>query len=90
MAFSSIEFLQSAYNEQSAVSNKNMTLAAAERAVGAGDTGISFVSKTITNESFADSVTQSSASAVRIIFMFILPIACIAVGIYIFIRRKNA
>lgn len=90
MAFSSIEFLQSAYNEQSAVSNKNMTLAAAERAVGAEDTGISFVSKTITNESFADSVTQSSASAMRIIFMFILPIACIAVGIYIFIRRKNA
>lgn len=90
MAFSSIEFLQSAYNEQSAVSNKNMTLAAAERAVGAEDTGISFISKTITNESFADSVTQSSASVVRIIFMFILPIACIAVGIYIFIRRKNA
>ena len=90
LAFSSIEFIQSEYNEQSAVANKNITLAAAERAVGAENTGISFISKTITNESYSDSVTDSSAGIIRILFMFILPIACIALGIYIFIRRKNA
>lgn len=89
-AFSSVEFIQSEYNEQSSVANKNMTLAAAERAVGAENTGISFVSKTITNESFSDSVTDSSAGIIRILFMFVLPIVCIALGIYIFIRRKNA
>lgn len=90
MAFSSVEFIQSEYNEQSSVANKNITLAAAERAVGAEDTGISFVSKTITNESYSDSVTESSARIIRSLFMFVLPIACIALGIYIFIRRKNA
>ena len=89
-AFSSVEFIYSEYNENSSVSNKNITLAAAERAVGAENTGISFVSKTITNESYSDSVTDSSSGIVRILFMFILPIVCIAVGIYIFIRRKNA
>lgn len=89
-AFSSVEFIYSEYNEQSSVSNKNITLAAAERAVGAENTGISFISKTITNESYADSVTDSSAGIIRILFMFVLPIVCIAVGIYIFIRRKNA
>ena len=89
-AFSSVEFIYSSYNEQSSVSNKNITLAAAERAVGAEDTGISFVSKTITNESFADSVTESSSRVVRAIFMIIFPIACVVIGIYIFIRRKNA
>ena len=89
-AFSSVEFIYSSYNEQSSVSNKNITLAAAERAVGAEDTGISFVSKTITNESFADSVTESSLRVVRAIFMIIFPIACVVIGIYIFIRRKNA
>ena len=89
-AFSSVEFIQSAYNEQSSVSNKNITLAAAERAVGAEDTGVSFISKTITNESYSDSVTDSSAGIIRILFMFILPIASIVIGIYIFIRRKNA
>lgn len=90
LAFSSIEFIQSEYNEQPSVANKNITLAAAERAVGAEDTDISFISKTITNESYSDSVTDSSAGIIRILFMFILPIACIALGIYIFIRRKNA
>ena len=90
LAFSSIEFIQSEYNEQPSVANKNITLAAAERAVGAENTGISFISKTITNESYSDSVTDSSAGIIRILFMFILPIACIALGIYIFIRRKNA
>ena len=89
-AFSSVEFIQSAYNEQSSVSNKNITLAAAERAVGAEDTGVSFIKKTITNESYSDSVTDSSAGIIRILFMFILPIASIVIGIYIFIRRKNA
>lgn len=58
--------------------------------MGAEDTGISFVSKTITNESFADSVSETSAGIVRIIFMGLLPVACIAAGVYIFIRRKNA
>lgn len=89
-AFSSVEFIQSAYNEQSSVANKNITLAAAERAVGAENTGISFISKTITNESYSDSVSNASAKVIRILFMFVLPIVCIAVGIYIFIRRKNA
>lgn len=89
-AFGSYEFIKSAYNEQSSVSNKNISLACAERAVGAENTGISFVSKTITNESFSDSVSQSSANVVRIIFMFLLPAISIAAGIYIFIRRKNA
>ncbi|MEE1238573.1 MAG: GldG family protein [Acutalibacteraceae bacterium] len=89
-AFSSVEFISSEYIEQSSVSNKDITLAAAERAAGAENTGISFISKTITNESYADSVTAASAEVVRILFMFILPIACIAIGVYIFIRRKNA
>ncbi|MGN0492970.1 MAG: Gldg family protein [Acutalibacteraceae bacterium] len=89
-AFSSVEFIHSDYNEQSSVSNKNITLAAAERAVGAENTGISFISKTITNESYSDSVTDSSAGIIRILFMFVLPIASIVVGVYIFIRRKNA
>ena len=88
-AFSSVEFIKSDYNEQSSVANKNITLAAAERAVGAENTGVSFVSKTIADESYSDSVTDASLRTVRIVFMFVLPIACIALGIYIFIRRMH-
>lgn len=89
-AFSSSDFLQSEYNEYSSVSNKNLVLAVTEKLAGADNTGISFVSKYIEEESFADKVTETSANVVRLIFMIILPIACIALGVYIYIKRRNA
>ena len=88
--FSSVEFIYSQYNEYADVSNKEITLACAERAAGAEDIGIHFTTKTIKDESFADSVNQAEANAIRIIFMFLIPVALIVAGIYIFIRRKNA
>ena len=88
--FSSVEFIYSQYNEYSDVSNKEITLACAERAAGAEDIGIHFTTKTITDESFADSVNQAEANAIRIIFMFLIPVSLIVAGIFIFIKRKNA
>lgn len=90
MAFSSVEFLESPYNSQASVSNKDITLKAAERIVRAEESGIQFVSKTISSESFAESVTETKAKAMQAIFMIIIPLLCIAAGIYIFIRRRNA
>lgn len=90
MAFSSIDFIYSDYNEYSSVSNKNIVLAATERASGAQDVGIEFISKTITNESFADKVTDEASNFVNIIFMGVVPVACILVGIWIYIKRRNA
>lgn len=88
--FSSPYFLGSEYNESANVANKDLTLALMDRASGAGDTGISFISKSITNESFQESVTEGSANAMRIIFMFVLPIAVLVLGIVIFVKRRNA
>lgn len=88
--FSSPYFLSSEYNESASVANKDLTLAMADRASGAGKSDISFVSKTITNESFYDSVTEASANVIKVIFMFILPLAVLAMGIVIFIKRRNA
>ncbi len=90
IVFSSFEFIYSEYSEYSGVSNKNMSLAAAERSVRAENTGISFISKTITNESFSDAVTQTASNIVTIIFMILLPITIIVAGIYVYIRRKNS
>lgn len=88
--FSSPFFLSSEYNESASVANKDLTLAMADRASGAGNSDISFVSKTITNESFYESVTEGSANAIKVIFMFVLPLAVLAVGIVIFVKRRNA
>lgn len=90
IAFSSIDFIYSEYAETTTIGNKDIAFAAAERASGAEETGISFVTKVITNESFASSVTQSAVNTIYIIFMIALPVLCIAAGIYVYIRRKNS
>lgn len=89
-AFGSIEYIQSEWAENSRVSNKNLVLACTERAAGAFDGGISFISKTITNESYAESVTQSGIGVVRVVFIVLLPSVLIALGIFVYIRRRNA
>ena len=89
VAFSSIEFIYSAYNAQAAVSNNDIALAVAERLVRADENGVKFTSKTITSESYSESVTETSSKMMQIIFMIALPILCIAAGIYIFIKRRN-
>jgi hypothetical protein len=85
-----MDFITSSFSEDYNVSNKNVAFAAAERAAGADSSDISFVPKTITDESFATSVTQQSVNIIIIVFMALLPLACIAAGIYVFIRRKNS
>ncbi len=90
IAFSSIDFIYSEYAETTTIGNKDIAFAAAERASGAEDTGISFVTKVITDESFASSVTQSAANTINITFMIALPVICIVAGIIVYIRRKNS
>ena len=84
------DFIYSDYAEMNQISNKDIAFAAAERACGAEDSGISFVAKTIEQESFADSVTQSSSRVISVIFMALLPLALLVASIYVYIRRKNS
>ena len=88
-AFGSVEYIQSEWAENSRVSNKNLVLACTERASGSDNGGMQFVTKKITNESYSDSVTESSTRVIRIIFMFIIPILTVAAGIFVYIRRRN-
>ena len=89
-AFSSVEFIESSWAEYSSLSNKDITLRCTDRAAGVEDTGISFLSKTISTENFSSEVTQQKANAFRIIFMVVIPVMIIAAGIYVYIRRRNA
>ena len=88
MAFSSVEFIYSEYAEATSISNKDVAFATTERAARSDNSGISFVTKSITNESFV--TNEAAASAIRTIFVIILPIVMIAIGIIVYIRRKNA
>ncbi len=90
VAFSSIEFIYSAYSKQASVSNMDLAFELAERLVRADKDGVKFVSKEITSESYAEKITESSSRTMQLVFMIALPIVCIAAGIYIFIKRRNA
>ena len=46
--------------------------------------------KTIENQSFAASVTESSRNVMSIIFVGVIPIMVVAAGVYVYIRRKNS
>lgn len=90
IAFSSVEYIYSEWANYSSLSNKNIVLAATDRAADVGALGISFVAKTITTQSFADTVNASDVTVIRVLFVVILPVLLIVLGIVIFFRRKNA
>lgn len=90
IVFSSLDFIASQWAEEQTVYNKNFTLSLSQTAVQAEDTGIDFVSKSITNESFSSQVTDSASATVRIIFMIVLPLVMLALGLFIFIKRKDS
>ncbi len=90
MAFGSVEYVESQWYSYSNLSNQDITLAVADRACQVEDSGMKFTSKTITSESFYDEVTEDATTIIKIIFVFIIPIAMVVLGIYIYIRRKNA
>ena len=89
-AFGSIEYIQSTWAENTRTSNKNLVLACTERACGADNVGISFITKTISSDSYAESVTESGIRVIRIVFVFLVPIAIIAIGVFVYVRRRNA
>ena len=89
-AFSSVEYIESDWAENTRVSNKDLVLACSERAVNVEDSGISFTSKTISNETFADSVTETGINVINILFVWALPILVVAIGIFVYIKRRNA
>ena len=90
MAFSSVEFVQSTWASYADLSNQDIVMSCTDRAAHVGDTSMTFTSKIITNESFASDVSAESARLVLVLFVFIIPIAVIAAGIVVFIRRRNA
>ena len=88
LAFSSIDFLTCPYDGIYYNSNKELTFNAAESAVNAEDIGIIFDSRYIETQNFT--VSESSARTVQIVFMYLFPLVMIALGIFVYIKRRNS
>ena len=88
-AFSSTEFVDSEWVSYSDVDNMDIALNAAKVVCEAEEGNISFATKTITSESYADKISTTSANLVRIIFQYAIPLILVACGIVIFVRRAR-
>jgi len=86
----SADFLYSVYSTSTGVSNDMVALTMTERVSGISEFGHSYIPKQISEVSFLEQVTASSAKAVKWIYMVILPLAVVAVGIFVHIKRRNA
>lgn len=89
VAFSSVDFVSSDWTQYSSVGNLNLTIALMGSTTGRNSTDISFVQKSITNESFSDKVTPAVSNIMIIVFMILIPVVIITLGIVIWVRRKN-
>ncbi len=89
-AFSSIEFISSDWAENSSIANKDAVLAITEKASGVEDSGITFVAKSVTSESFQSSVTTGATGRVQILFMWILPLCVLIAGFAVYFIRRSA
>jgi hypothetical protein len=85
-AFGSMDYLQS--YRQYGFSNLELTLSCIEHSVDVEDLGISFIPKTISTESFV--TTGSAQKRVNFIFVKMLPLLILAIGVFVYIRRRNA
>jgi len=86
----SIDFLDSVYSTSEGISNDMIAVTMTERIAGISEFGHSYIPKQITEVSFLEQVTESSAKTVKIIFMIALPIVITALGIFVYIKRRNA
>ncbi|MBR6503118.1 MAG: GldG family protein [Clostridia bacterium] len=88
MAFASVEYIQSTWASYAALCNQNIVMAVSDRAAHVTNTSITFTSKFIKNESFI--ADEATGDTLNWIFVIILPILVIALGVVIFVRRRNA
>lgn len=89
-AFSSFDFIYSQWAQYSQLGNIETALNTAVFAAGfATDSQLLFLDKTVAVESFADKVSEAGAITIRIIFMILVPLALVAAGVIIWLRRRN-
>lgn len=89
MAFSSIDFIYSDYALSSMVDNLNLTLYATEAAVEVEDADIQFGLKTIsTSGNFK--ATDKTVNNIKLLFKWILPIACLTLAVIIYLKRRTS
>lgn len=86
-AFSSYQFMYPTYAN---ISNLDVSVSVAKGIAGMEvDSKLSFLTKTVSSNTFAEKVTQTKSRVINIIFIFVIPLTLVVFGITIWIKRKN-
>ncbi|HHW45725.1 MAG TPA: GldG family protein [Clostridiales bacterium] len=89
VAFASTDLINSNWTQYSMVANLEIVLATANSITGRADSDITFVTKSITNESFADRVTKTNVIVMTVVLLAVVPVTIIVIAVVVWIRRKN-
>ena len=88
-AFATSKFVSSDWTQYSTVANLNFTLDVFNAVAGITDNPFNFAAKTISNETFYVNVTSAKETAIRIIFMGVIPVVLVVTGFVVWIRRRR-
>ncbi len=89
MMVNSIDFITTMYNSYSDVGNIDALMTAIDKIVGREDVGISFDTRTFETTTFT-APDESSVIIMRIIFIGVIPLAVLAFGIVVWVRRRRS
>ena len=89
MAFASYDFINQTWLAEDSLNNLDSVLGVTAKATGMADTSIVFQPKTIETDDYYAKVTAAKTTAIRVVFQYALPVALIALAVFVFIRRKN-
>ncbi len=88
LAFSSVNIISDEWSSYDAVGNSAYVISLMKKICGIDNSEISFVSKIVSTYSFT-APTEASVALMKVIFMGLVPVALVAVGIVVWVRRKN-
>ncbi len=88
LAFSSVNLVAEEWTSYDAVGNTAYVISVIKKICGVDNSEISFVSKIVSTYSFT-APTEASVAVMKVVFMGLVPVALIAVGIVVWVRRKN-
>lgn len=89
LAFSSTDLASSDWLQYSAIADMDYLVNSIKYAYEQNTESVTFISRTISTDSIFDQVSQSSSDFMRVIFVYVIPILFIAIGIVVFVKRKN-
>lgn len=89
MAFSSTDIANVTWTQYSSIANTNFLISTAKYAIDRSTDEVNFSSRTIVSNSISSEITEGSVNFLKVIFIYVLPLAVVATGIIVFVKRKN-